>query len=430
MKRLLIIAHSFPPRTSSGARRLIGFVRNLPAYGWEPVVLAPDICHYNDSAQEDLSEIPAGIEVVRTTAWLPRYADHLSPKDAARNFILRKMGRYFLPDRVIGWLPQSLSAAKQLIKDAGCQAILTSAPRFSVHVIGLAVKRSTGIAWLADFRDPWTANPKFDQRHPLRQSIEARIEAAVIRRADGISVYSPLLAEYFIDRYGIPAAKFKFISNGFDRDIIGAFKEIKSQHRNGRLTLTYCGNLTGACGETYARRPDAFLRGLSRAIKQAPGLAGRLKLRFVGSFPESSRRLLAALGLADIVQIIGRVSHRQSLEYQSLSDGLLLINGCIPELDRWVIPGKIFEYLGMGRPILAMASPGSWSWQIINKTGAGLVCDADEARLARTIIEFCRRISHAGPGFERNAAAIADYDCQVLTRHLADFLEEISHAGS
>jgi glycosyltransferase involved in cell wall biosynthesis len=428
MKRLLIIAHSFPPRTSSGTRRLIGFARNLPRYGWEPVVLAPDICYYNDKGQEDLNEIPKELKVVRTPAWLPRYDNHLCSKDIARNFVLNKIGRYFMPDRVIGWLPPALSTARRLIRETDCQAIFTSAPRFSVHIIGLAVKRSTGLPWVADFRDPWTANPTFTQRHPVKQAIESRLEAAVIRSADGMSVNSPPLAEYFINQYGISTKKVTCISNGFDQHIIGTIKKSSPQNKNSHLVLTYSGNLGGPCGETYGRMPDAFLRGVKLAIRQEPALAKRLQLQFVGSFPESSRQLVTKLELEDMVHVLGRVSHQQSLEYQCRSNGLLLITGCIPQADRWVIPGKIFEYLGIGRPILALASPESWSWKIINETGTGLVCDTNEAKLARTIIKFCHRIDNGGPGFERNEAVIANYDFQVLTRQLTDFLEQITNA--
>jgi glycosyltransferase involved in cell wall biosynthesis len=429
MKRLLIIAYSFPPRTSSGARRMIGFVRYLPEYGWEPIVVVPQTCYYNDCHDDDLYEIPEGLRVIRTAAYLPRYG-YAGMKNVARNRLLRFIGRFLVPDRAIGWLPQAFDAARQLMKENGCQALLTSGPRFSVQVIGLAIKRSTGIPWVADFRDPWTDNPAFKMRHPLKRALNKRLEAAVVRSADKLTVSSPAVADSFVARYKLPEEKLECISNGFDRRLIDNINATRRTNGNDHIVITYCGNLGGSSGEAYGRLPDAFLRGVARAIKYEPALIAKLKLRFVGTFPESSHKLVTELGLEKMVQIIGRVSHRQSLEYQKDSDGLLLITGCTQAAAHWVISAKLYEYLGIGHPILALCLSDSWEWRIILQTGAGLVCGADENELTRTIIAFCNRIYNGGGGFVRDEAAVAAYDYQHLTRRFVALLGRMNNAGT
>ena len=235
--------------------------------------------------------------------------------------------------------------------------MLTTSPPPSLHLLGAAVKRTTGAAWVADLRDPLTSHPHRrgyeSQLARLKEKTIGGVGRLVASQADAIVAASDAIAEEV--RALEPKGKVVTIANGCDFDDFAGLE----YHASDRLRITHAGHFHGK------RDPKPFLRALAES-----GLED-VVVRFAGDFRAADREYAESLGLGDRIELLGDVSRRRSLELQRDSEALLLL---IPESGgrgRGVLTGKIFEYLAAERPILAVVPPDGAAAELVRDTGAG-----------------------------------------------------------
>ena len=358
----------FPPGGGGGVHRPLKFASHLPALGIETHVLAPDLP----------GAVPADAELeLPTQAWIHRvrYVGPSGGRPAERlsdTQGLARLGtqaallgrRLLVPDENLPWSTLALPFAIRLVRREGIDVVLTTSPPPSLHLLGAAVKRTTGAAWVADLRDSLVAHP-----HRRAESLAVRtkeqadraVARLVARSADAIVCVSEAIAE---ETKGLePRGRVETIANGSDFDDFAGLE----YHRTDRFRITHTGSFFGK------RDPRPFLRALA-----APGLDD-VVARFVGDFRSSDREWAEPLGLGGRLELIPYVPRSRSLELQRDSDALLLL---IPEAGgrgRGVLSGKVFEYLAAERPILAAVPPDGAAAELIRDTGAGVVAPADDA---------------------------------------------------
>ncbi|MGZ4396640.1 MAG: glycosyltransferase, partial [Gaiellaceae bacterium] len=272
--------------------------------------------------------------------------------------------RFLVPDENVSWTLTALPAAIKLVRTEGIDVVITTSPPGSVHVIGAAAKRITGVRWVADLRDSIVAHP-----HRRAESLAVRtkertdraVAQLVARSADAIVCVSEAITEE-TQELG-PRGPVVTIANGSDFDDFAGLE----YRRGDRFRITHTGSFFGK------RDPRPFLRALA-----GPGLED-VVARFVGDFRSTDREWAEPLALGDRLELIPYVPRRRSLELQRDSDALLLL---IPEAGgrgRGVLSGKVFEYLAAERPILAAVPPDGAAADLIRETGAGVVAPADDA---------------------------------------------------
>ena len=372
----------FPPGGGGGVQRPLKFASHLPALGIETHVLAPDM---PDTAPADAElELP-------TQAWIHRVR-YVGPRgDRPAERLLAKQGvarlgtqaallgrRLLVPDENAPWSTLATPVAIRLVRREGIDVVLTTSPPPSLHLLGAAVKRTTGTAWVADLRDPLTSHPHRrgyeSQLARLKETTVGRVGRLVASQADAIVAASDAIAEEM--RALEPKGKVVTIANGCDFDDFAGLEH----HQSDRLRITHAGHFHGK------RDPKPFLRALAES-----GLED-VVVRFAGDFRVEDREYAEALGLGDRVELLGNVSRRRSLELQRDSEALLLL---IPESGgrgRGVVTGKIYEYLAAERPILAVVPPDGAAAQLVRDTGAGIVVppDDDDA-LREALLDLHRR---------------------------------------
>jgi glycosyltransferase involved in cell wall biosynthesis len=412
-KRILCIAHLFPPVAWTGAHRTRGVVRHLPAHGWTPVVVTarPHPVMRIDSSL--LEGLPEGLMVYRTPApaLLPllgglwgRVRRLLSPGHGtsagmanghengtapakARGLLDSLTWCLKVPDMAVGWIPWGLHTALRAAARHKCRAIYTTAPPWSTHVIGLLVKRRTGLPWIADFRDPWRGNPFHHIPYPRLDRYDAWLERCVVSQADGVICNSEAVRRDFMSRFPDHADHFVTIPNGFDPE---DFAGIEPRRLVGpdRLVLTHAGCFYGR------RRPDSLFQAI-RLLLDRGTLGERLCLQLVGETMYEGKPLAdlgAEYGVAGQVLLPGEVAHRQVLELLRGSDIQVLvgIGGAGGELQ---VPAKLYEYMGIGRPVLSLASRESAIAEVMTSLGPlGELCDPeDPEQIAATIERMAAR---------------------------------------
>ncbi len=366
--KVLLVSLYFPPAGGGGVQRPLKFATHLPALGIETHVLAPDDPKWIHSD----AELP-----VPTQAWVHR-ARYLGPKGrlpaeelhgaTGVDLAVRRaklLGRRFLvPDENVSWNLTAIPAAIKLVRSEGIDVVITTSPPVSVHLIGAAVKRATGVRWVADLRDSIVGHP-----HRRAESLAVRtkertdraVARMVARSADAIVCVSEAITE---ETKGLePRGKVVTIANGSDFDDFAGLE----YHRGDRFRITHTGSFFGK------RDPRPFLKALA-----GPGLED-VTARFVGDFRSTDREWAEPLALGDRLELIPYVPRRRSLELQRDSDALLLLIPDAGGRGQGVLSGKVFEYLAAERPILAAVPPDGAAAALIREADAGVVASADDA---------------------------------------------------
>jgi glycosyltransferase involved in cell wall biosynthesis len=365
--KALIVSLYFPPAGGGGVQRPLKFATHLPELGVETHVLAPDDpkwIHRDDELQPP------------TLAWVHR-ARYVGPKGRKPAEELhgtqglvrlsrqaQLAGRRLLvPDENVSWNLTAIPAAIRIVRREGIDVVVTTSPPSSVHLIGAAVQRATGVRWVADLRDSIVAHP---HRRAERRVVRAKeqgehaVARLVARSADAITCVSDAIAEEMRGRS--PRGRVVTIANGSDFDDFAGLERGPSD----RFRLTHTGSFFGK------RDPRPFLTALKRS-----GLDD-VVVRFLGDFRSADREWAERLELGNRLELIPYAPRRRSLELQRDSEALLLL---IPEAGGrglGVLSGKVFEYLAAERPILAVVPPGGAAAKLIEEAGAGIVVGPDD----------------------------------------------------
>jgi glycosyltransferase involved in cell wall biosynthesis len=394
MKRLLMIVPFFPPMAGGGVYRPLSFVKYLSRYGWDTTVIAPrgDAFWIHDDRLE--AQIPESCEVIRTAtlsgqALLARLRGGRgkSPSDGiARNHatqkrssggysVARSLASFFLiPDTYVGWRPYAARAARDAAENRSFDAIYSTSPPETSHLVALDVHRRTGLPWVADFRDPWMNLYLFKPPTPLHAALHRRLEKRVCRNAHVVVTTRWHEEQLKLD---YPEARHVTrIPNGFDAAEAASVEAF--QPAEGRFRVTHAGMLT------QKRTAEPFLRGLRRFLAERPDIRSNVEVLFVGAREDRNERAARDLELEDVVEFRDTLPHDETLQLEKRSHILLLIKHVNPDY-RGMVPGKLYEYIGLRRPILALVPEGEAARLVLELDRGVLAGQEDERAVAETI---------------------------------------------
>lgn len=376
---ILIINYYWPPSGGSVVQRWLSFCRFLPEYGITPMVLTVDDTKatYPSIDKSLLSDIPKDLKVFKTDTaelfWLYKgtigkgnvpaaaFANESNPT------FMQKLARFvrgnlFIPDPRHGWNKYAVEKAKELIEKFDIKVIVTAGPPHSTHLIGLKLKKHfPALKWIADFHDVWTDVIYYDKFYHTKwaKKKDAAYEKEVLESADKILTVGRGYKEKLLSKSDkINPDKIEIITMGYDER---CFTD-PSNPPNDEFVITY----TGTIADYY--NPDVFLEALKEVKEKNPEV--RYKLRFVGILSEGIKRKIHELGLSDILNDVGYVSHDDSIKYLMDSTVLLLINPVVSNEDM-VIPGKIYEYLAAKKPVINITKRTSDLARILREANAG-----------------------------------------------------------
>jgi glycosyltransferase involved in cell wall biosynthesis len=385
--KLLMVAFHFPPIAgSSGYLRTLKFAKYLPAAGVLPTILTVKPEVYPAFDKNAKPPLPPTTRVERTFAL-----------DARRAFAImgKSLSILSLPDRYWSWVPFGAAAGRRLARQGGIDALFSTYPIASAHLIGLILHRLTGKPWVADFRDPmWD---EFTSAQGLALRLRQRIERAVLDRCSLAMVCTDAMYDLFCRRYPQHKAKLMNIPNGFDEeDFQGLEAPAARVPGTGPVRLLHSGLL-----EPNDRDPVPFFKAVKALCGRRPGPAPVAVDLIAPSDEDNYRKIIAGLGLDGVINILPWRPYRKSLEAMAAADILLLFQGpsCFSQ-----VPAKLYEYMRAGRPILAVTPAAGETGKLVSSTGAGrVVAHDDPEAIGKALEEWVDAVNagaplpHAGP---------------------------------
>lgn len=431
MKKVLVITYYWPPSGGSGVQRWLKCVRYLRDFGWEPVVYTALDSEYPVIDQSLQAQVPAGVEVIRRPIWEPyklykRFTGQKKEQRVVSGFLNDKKpslssrismwirGNVFVPDARKFWIKPSVRFLVDYLKDHPVDAIVSTGPPHSMHLIAMGIQKKLGIPWLADFRDPWT-NIDFYKELMLSNWADRKhhqLEKAVVTKANRVVVVGNQMKEEF---ELISGRKVDVVTNGYDEaDLQPQPKEA----RDKKFSLIHIGLLN------QHRNHEAFWVACAELKKEIPGFGDDLVVKLVGKADVSANESIARNGMDAQVEMIDYLPQAEAVQQQGRAQVLFLSINNTPNA-KGVITGKIFEYLASGRPILCIGPEDGDAAHIVNEAHAGLVAGfEDKAKIKAHIAHFYTQYK-AGT-LEVQSTGIEAFSRKALTGKFAQLLEAIS----
>lgn len=410
-----MVAYHYPPEGgSSGVLRTFKFSKFLPQYNWSPHILTLKESLYPQRDYGLAKDIPATVRVHRTFAL--DTAKHLSVRG-------RYLGALAVPDRYVGWFPFGLIRGLSVIRSHNIKVLFSTSPSPTAHLIAAMLKALTGIPWVADFRDPWIEEGLHPIPGSLRYHLESKLERAVISHADQVITTTPDLSDEMRRRYPtVEKSKMQCIYNGFDE---ADFESLALSSTNKKFEIIHAGLVT----KEY-RDPAPFLKSVSALVQSGKIDRSDLKLTFLGggSYLGSAEfhDSLAQHGLEDVVEIsAARISYKETL--RRLHDSAVLLVLQSTEDTRCLIPAKAFEYLRVGKPILALTTDGATEKLLKKYEDCSVANPDDQATQSDALLSFYDRWRQGG-AWACAARNVMCYERAALTKELAQVFDRLAGA--
>jgi len=430
-KRVLIITYYWPPGGGAGVQRWLKFVKYLSKFGWDPIVYTPsngEMPVIDYSLERD---VPKGVTVIKKPIWEPYqlYKVFIGAKKSEKintGFLTEKKrpglaqrlsvwlrGNIFIPDARCFWIRPSVSFLSKWIKEHPVDAIVSSGPPHSMHLIAQQLASKTKLPWLADFRDPWT-NIDYYKQLKLSSWADMRhhqLEKSVVTGANRVVVVGSGMRDEFLHSHGVASI---VITNGYDADDFPVFSEVASSG----FVVSHVGTLVPS------RNPLQLWAALGELVKEHRDFDSLFRLRLTGKVDISIVDAIQANGLANHVEYVEYLPHEKVAGELSTSSLLLLILNDTPN-SKGILTGKLFEYLAAKRPVLCLGPTDGDAAKVLTDTGSGFTASFhDKQSVKKLLLELFSRYQ-AGK-LQVNSSSVEQYSREQLTRKLAEVLDEMT----
>jgi glycosyltransferase involved in cell wall biosynthesis len=431
MKRVLIITYYWPPSGGAGVQRWLKFSKYLPKFGWQPVVFTPENVEAPVIDHSLLQDFPPEVEVVKNRIWEPYdlYKFFLGKKKEDKmqtgfisegkqkpkiqeNISIWIRGNFFIPDARKFWIKPSIKHLSKYLNENPVDAIVSTGPPHSTHLIALALKKQFNLPWIADFRDPWT-NIDFYKDLKLSKWADKKhrsLEKKVLNTADQIICVSNTMKQEFQEIAS--DAKIQVITNGYDESDY-AKTTIKKQDK---ITFAHIGSISPN------RNPLLFWEAMSLLVKKIgiETLQQKVTIQLIGNVDYSVKQTIINKGLETLVEYVNHVPHNEVTVFQQKAHYLILAINNSPNA-KGVLTGKLFEYLASGTPIIGVGPLDGDAAEILNKTGCGKMHDD----VNELLIFLLDSVNNKSTEWHRNSEIVKTYSREFLTKKLTQLLNNI-----
>ena len=432
MKRVLIITYYWPPSGGSGVQRWLKMSKYLPEYGWQPVIYTTENAEYPITDLTLEKDVAPETEVIRRPIVEPyslykRFLGMNKQENIKVGFASESKktgwkeklsvwirGNCFIPDARCWWVKPSAKYLKNYLKAHPVDAIISTGPPHSMHLIALKLKQSMDIPWIADFRDPWTEIDFYDDLHLTRWADRKhhKLERQVLTQADKVVTVGWEWARG-LGRLG--NRNVRVIQNGYDW---------ADNPTEKRTPLSEAFSLThlGVIGPS--RNAPTLWQALQELKNEIDGFGKTLKINLVGQIDQSVIEDLSTHGLMENTELITHVPHDEVKRFQEASQVLLLLVNNAPNA-KGILTGKLYEYLASGRPIISIGPEDGDAARILNETHAGTTVGfEDKEKMKETIVGLYQRyLENNLP--DNTSPTVEHYSRRVMAGKYAELLAKM-----
>ena len=468
MKKVILIAFYFNQVNEIASKRLRALAKYLPQFGWEPIVIVPDLgfipkenadlnCRIIYTEYEDMfshfsnklklpnsnKESDKGSEKYSDNEKVQeRLKDSTSYSNPLASKVVSIAGEVFaFPDGMKYWHESAFGEASKIIEEEGIEAIISSSWPITCHTIAKDLKDKYGVPWVADLRDLWNLNPYVSHTF-IRNYFEKKFELKTFENVDVLTTTTDLASETLATLH--PNSKIVTILSGYDEDDLkflnSVFHEKKDDGekdsvlhekkddsdanvddslKKDKLKFIYAGSLYGG-----KRNPTVLFKAIRQLEDENKLDSSKLSLAFYGD-TTNLEEIASKYGLSNILEIGGKISHEDVLKKQLDSDVLLLISWN-DEKEKMFIPGKIYEYFALGKPVLSIGYKEGSLKDLIDQTKVGYHV-SDLRSTKEILLELYDEFLEKGFVEFNSDINIDDYSMENMAKKFADLLNEINN---
>ncbi len=454
MKKVLMVVFDYPPHAGMGMLRSLKFAKYLPEFGWQPVILTIEVpIHKPTSPSYWFCEATEGVlpnvEVIRTkyvslnqilksltelNPFRKRRAGSIaenmsvSPESFRKSFalkikkaLIRLWNDWVLfPDGSIGWYPYAVKEGMAYLCHHSVDVIFSTALPITSHLIANTLSRKSGIPWIADFRDPWS-QAHYREASCLRSRIDKYLEPKIVESASALVTVSEPIREELLHIHTSFSEKSFVIANGYDPEDYS--KTVLSKTKS--MTITFTGRMYEIDFSSKGRTPAVLFQSMANLFREGRIPRDRLQCIIYGEYPHALAKMIADYGLETVVTCRGAVSFREAIEAQQDADILLLLSWNDND-QKGNLGGKIFEYLGAKKPILALPYYNQGIDNILTSTQAGVIVTNVQACM-ETLWGWYRDFDTKGfIPYHGITTVLEGYSRKRATEQLADILNKVT----
>ena len=411
LRPLLFIAYNFPPHGGTGVQRSLKFVKYLPEFGWQPIVVSTTADANPVQDQSLLADIPPGTLVYR----IPGFSISRLQSKAARLKLDRAAISLNLllqaPDAALFWARKIRHLLGNLIKAERPMLVYTTSGPYSAHLVGKWVKQQYRLPWLADFRDPWSRNLLIPYL-PGYRKLNRWMEKQVLAAADRVTSVSRPWLDDLQQNLGAHPEKFFILPNGYDEPDI---------HPQPFPTHNQCFTITHLGSFYRNRRPYAFIQAIDRLVHSGRIPSACMRVQFIG---KNTRAFTPHRSPFEAHEYL---PHKELPQIRAGTDVFLLILDASPQ-NVGNHSGKLFEYLASNRPVLGIVPTRGVAQELIQATRTGITVTDDPAEIEQAIVDLYGQWKNRLWQWNPDWNLIRQYTRRRLTERLALEFDRLSQS--
>ncbi|WP_407462330.1 glycosyltransferase [Methanobrevibacter sp.] len=446
MRKVILIAFYFNQVNEIASKRLRALAKYLPEFGWEPIIIVPDLgfipkenadldCRIIYTEYEDMFSHfsnkfkgkSKNSKEIRSDDLNESEDDKLKDSTSYSNPIASKAislaGEVFAyPDGMKYWHESAFEAASRIIEEEEIEAIISSSWPITCHTIAKDLKDKYDLFWVADLRDLWNMNPYVSHTF-IREYFERRLELKTFENTDVLTTTTDLAADTLATMH--PTSRIVPILSGYDEDDLSYLEELMLKEdsdilndSHDKLKFIYAGSLYGG-----KRDPSNLFKAIRQLEDENKLDSSKLSIEFYGD-STNLKEIAEKYGLLDILDIGGKISHEDVLKKQLESDVLLLISWD-NEKEKMFIPGKIYEYFALKKPVLSIGHKEGSLKDLIEETKVGYhVSDLESTK--EVVLRLYTEFLENGRIEFNSDININDYSMGNMAKKFADLLNSLN----
>lgn len=421
--RILYISFYFPPLAEVASLRAVKMVKYLSRLDCElSVIAASPLLAKIKRDTSTLADIPAGAQVHRALFPDPAWCYKLLHGLKLSKLVLWLDKRLFFTGSHILWLPFAKRKIDKLMRSAARPqiAIVSLGPPVSLK-LALYLKDKYDLPYILDWRDEWINNPESlnNPQVPKPTNKEHLLETRALRAASAAVYLSQMMKDNFLRRYpflqDLPS---RVIANGFDEEDFASLPQAQ-QPDSGTLQIHYSGSFYGVI------QPDVLWQAVDVLLTE--GKIDKQSLHFCIRGHNKAAFVMGKYAhLAPMVSIKAHQAYKENLLESSQADVLLLFIPSGKNKDS-VYTAKVFDYLRLGKPVLAIVPPKGLAAQLVSDAGIGFVASYDEVEQIKEQLLLLLKEHREGrlTEIQSNPAILARYSRANQAKQLRELISEI-----